>query len=218
MPGQIAPKDLTDYLGFVMDRLILPEPPSGDLFILGTHGEGLAFDGTLPAPRPADTLFSLCLGAQWLDRQSGGNACVLVPGLGGTGPGPTGSAQKTLQSGGAYRTLFSLRWSIEIHVWGREAPANVTGRARDVQRYKEALTIFKHVSRVMYLAAYGGYAQWDSVQGFNAEASVTNYGESLAATLYVIDPVYDYKRTYITLPQVLTPANGQPVAQNGVST
>ena len=201
MPGSAAPNSLPDYFQSVLDRLILA-PPNGD---------GLACDGTAEAPRASDDLFALCLGSQWLDRWSGANACVIVP-AGGVG----GNQLKTLQGNKERPVLFSLRWSIEIHVWGREAPENVTGRARDVQRYKEAFQIFENVSRVLYVLA-SGYGEWVDLTGFNNDTPVNKYGEEIVATFSVPVPIYDYQRTHIPLPQQLKPAAGNPVVEGGGS-
>jgi hypothetical protein len=203
MPGSAAPNSLPDYLRSVMDRLIL-EPP---------QGEGLAFDGTQALDRPGEGLFALCLGPQWLDRWSGANACVLVPGVGGVGPGPTGSALKTLQSVRKRVALFSLLWSIEIHVWGRDPGAAVLDRDRDVERYREAFQIFENVSRVLYVSS-SGYGLWSDNRGFNQETPINRYGEAIVATFMVPVSIYDYPHQNIAVPQQLTPASGQPAVES----
>jgi hypothetical protein len=186
MPGSANHKLLPDYLAFVLDRLILPEPPVGDPFDPTIHGEGLAFDGTAEPPRPAENLFALAVGSQWLDRWSGANACVLVPSSGAAGNGPTGSDLRTLQSERDRVALFALRWNIDVHVWGRESPEAV-GRAKDTERLREAFQILNNVAETM------------------------RYGELIVVTFSVSLPVYDYVRTKIPLPQVLQPAAGHPV-------
>lgn len=203
MPGSAAPKNFADWIAAVMDRLILdpPAPPGG---------EGLAYDGTASGARPAEDRFALCFGAQWLDQWKGANACTLVSAGGGVGSSETGNALKTIQTGGDRRAIFSLRWSIEVHVWGRDAASDVTGRARDVERLREAIQIFENVSRVLHLFA-SGYGRWEEFSGPDIETPVNRYGESIVARFSVPCAVYDYKRTRIETPQVLTPATGQPV-------
>jgi hypothetical protein len=209
MPGSANHKLLPDYLAFVLDRLILPEPPVGDPFDPTIHGEGLAFDGTAEPPRPAENLFALAVGSQWLDRWSGANACVLVPSSGAAGNGPTGSDLRTLQSERDRVALFALRWNIDVHVWGRESPEAV-GRAKDTERLREAFQILNNVARVMYLST-SGYGKWEGVAGVNNDTETMRYGELIVVTFSVSLPVYDYVRTKIPLPQVLQPAAGHPV-------
>lgn len=196
MPGAAAPKSLSDFLARAMDRLILAPP----------FGEGLACDGT--AVRPDDTIFALCLGKQWLDQWTGANACVLVPAGGAPG------ALKTLQTKRERIAIFAVRWAIQIWVWGREPGEDITGRARDTERLREPIQIFENVSRVLWILA-SGYGSIDENSGFQIETQNLDYGAALMATFSVPVPVYDYVRTYITLPQTLQPAAGNPAIEGG---
>jgi hypothetical protein len=198
MPGAAAPKSLPDYLAAVMDRLILTPP----------NGEGLAYDGT--TPRLAERPFALTMGKQWLDQWTGANACCLVPSTGSP------STLRTLQTKRERVALFSVRWATDIYIWGRDPDSSVVGRVRDVERLREPIQVFENVARVMWLLA-SGYGQIDELSGFMVETQNLDYGAAIKATFSVPVPVYDYKKTYIPVPQTLTPAAGHPVVEGGSS-
>jgi hypothetical protein len=207
MPGSAAPKSLPDFFQSVMDRLILPIPSPGVPFDPMVHGEGLAYDGTQEADRPSENGFALCFGSQWLQQWTGANVAVILPTTGAAGE------LKTLQSTGERRALFALRWAVEVHAWGRESPSAV-GRAKDIERFREAYHIFENVGRVLYVTA-SAYGRWEGLSGFSTDTEVMRYGELIVATFSVSVPIYDYPKSYIQMPQTLVPGPAAPTVQNG---